>query len=29
MFGAGAEAQNWAKEMRHVRKTKVDGVARV
>jgi hypothetical protein len=29
IFGAGDEAQNWAKEMRHVLKTKVDGVARV
>ena len=29
IFGAGAEAQNWAKVMRHVLKTKADGVARV
>ncbi len=29
IFGAGAEAQRWAKEMRHVLKTKADGVARV
>jgi hypothetical protein len=29
IFGAGDEAQNWAKEMRHVLKPKVDGVARV
>jgi hypothetical protein len=29
IFGAGDEAQNWAKEMRQVLKTKVDGVARV
>jgi len=29
IFGAGNEAQNWAKEMRHVLKTKADGVARV
>ena len=29
IFGAGAEAQRWAKEMRHVLKTKTDGVARV
>jgi hypothetical protein len=29
MFGAGDEAQNWAKEMRQVLKTKADGVARV
>ena len=29
IFGAGDEAQNWAKEMRHMLKTKVDGVARV
>jgi hypothetical protein len=29
IFGAGDEAQNWAKEMRHVLKTKGDGVARV
>src|SRR5215467_607825 len=29
IFGAGDEAQNWAKEMRHVLKTKADGVARV
>lgn len=29
IFGAGDEAQNWAKKMRHVLKTKVDGVARV
>jgi hypothetical protein len=27
--GAGAEAQSWAKQMRHVLKTKADGVARV
>jgi hypothetical protein len=29
IFGAAAEAQNWAKAMRHVLKTKADGVARV
>jgi hypothetical protein len=29
IFGAGVEAQNWAKAMRHVLKTKADGVARV
>jgi hypothetical protein len=29
IFGAGAEAQKWAKEMRRVLKTKSDGVARV
>ncbi len=29
IFGVGAEAQNWAKQMRHVLKTKADGVARV
>jgi hypothetical protein len=29
IFGAGAEAQNWAKAMRQVLKTKADGVARV
>jgi hypothetical protein len=29
IFGAGDEAQNWAKEMRHVLKTKADGVVRV
>src|SRR5215475_7484324 len=29
IFGAGDEAQTWAKEMRHVLKTKADGVARV
>jgi hypothetical protein len=29
IFGAGDEAQTWAREMRHVLKTKVDGVARV
>jgi hypothetical protein len=29
IFGAGAEAQNWAQAMRHVLKTKADGVARV
>jgi hypothetical protein len=29
MFGAGDEAQSWAKQMRHVLKTKADGVARV
>ena len=29
IFGVGAEAQRWAKEMRHVLKTKADGVARV
>ena len=28
-FGAGAEAQSWAKQMRHVLKTKADGVSRV
>ncbi|MDQ3832003.1 MAG: transposase [Candidatus Tectomicrobia bacterium] len=28
-FGAGAEAQSWAKQMRHMLKTKADGVARV
>jgi hypothetical protein len=27
IFGAGAEAQNWAKAMRHMLKTKADGVA--
>jgi hypothetical protein len=29
IFGAGAAAQSWAQEMRHVLKTKADGVARV
>ena len=29
IFGAGDAAQTWAKEMRHVLKTKADGVARV
>ena len=29
IFGAAAEAQNWAKAMRHVLKTKADGVSRV
>jgi hypothetical protein len=29
IFGAGAEAQNWAKAMRHVLKSKADGVSRV
>ena len=29
IFGAGALAQSWAKQMRHVLKTKADGVARV
>jgi hypothetical protein len=29
IFGAGDEAQTWAKAMRHMLKTKVDGVARV
>ena len=29
IFGAGAEAQRWAKQMRHVLKTRADGVARV
>jgi hypothetical protein len=29
IFGVGDEAQQWAKEMRHVLKTKVDGAARV
>jgi hypothetical protein len=29
IFGAGPEAQGWAKQMRHVLKTKADGVARV
>jgi hypothetical protein len=29
IFGAGVEAQNWAKAMRHVLKTKADGVSRV
>jgi hypothetical protein len=29
MFGAGDEAQRWAKEMRHVLKTKADGATRV
>lgn len=29
IFGAGEVAQNWAKAMRHVLKTKADGVARV
>jgi hypothetical protein len=29
IFGAGAEAQPWAQAMRHVLKTKADGVARV
>ena len=29
IFGAGAEAQKWAKEMRRVLQTKPDGVARV
>jgi hypothetical protein len=29
IFGVGDEAQRWAKEMRHVLKTKADGAARV
>ena len=29
IFGSGAEAQSWAKQRRHVLKTKADGVARV
>jgi hypothetical protein len=29
IFGAGAEAQRWAKEMRHGLKAKADGVARL
>jgi hypothetical protein len=29
IFGAGAEAQRWAKQMRHVWKTKAAGVSRV
>lgn len=29
IFGAGAEAQRWSKRMRHVLKTKADGVSRV
>ena len=29
IFGAGDAAQHWAKEMRHVLKTKADGAARV
>ena len=29
IFGAGAEAQSWAKQMRRVLKTKADGVSRV
>jgi hypothetical protein len=29
LFGTGDEAQHWAKEMRHVLKTKADGVSRV
>ncbi len=29
IFGAGDAAQSWAKEMRHVLKTKADGVTRV
>jgi len=29
IFGAGAEAQSWAKHRRHVWKTKADGVSRV
>jgi hypothetical protein len=29
LFGAGAEAQRWATQRRHVLKTKADGVARV
>jgi hypothetical protein len=29
IFGTGTEAQRWAKQMRHVLKTKADGVARV
>jgi hypothetical protein len=29
IFGAGDEAQTWAREMRHVLKAKADGVARV
>jgi hypothetical protein len=29
IFGAGDEAQHWAKAMRHVLKTKADGAARV
>lgn len=28
IFGTGTEAQSWAKQMRHVLKTKADGVAR-
>jgi hypothetical protein len=29
IFGVGSEAQRWAKQMRHVLKTKADGVSRV
>ena len=29
LFGVGDEAQQWAKEMRHVLKTKADGAARM
>ena len=29
IFGAGVEAQKWAKEMRHVLKAKQDGIARI
>ena len=29
IFGVGAEAQHWAKAMRHVLTTKADGVTRV
>ena len=29
LFGAGDEAQTWAREMRHMLKTKADGAARV
>ena len=29
LFGSADEAQSWAKQMRHVLKTKADGVARV
>ncbi len=29
IFGAGAEAQSWTKQMRHVLKSKADGVSRV
>ena len=29
IFGVGAAAQSWAKQMRHVLKTKADGVSRV